>query len=33
MFSCTVQLTDEGFKHWEDVVSIVYAYVGMLRSQ
>jgi len=32
-FSCTVQLTEEGFKHWEDVITIVYAYIGMLRSQ
>jgi len=31
-FGCTVQLTEEGFKHWKDVVSIIYAYLGMLRS-
>jgi len=32
-FNCSIRLTDEGFKHWKDVVSIVYAYLGMLRSQ
>ena len=30
---CTVQLTPEGFAHWEAVAATVYAYIAMLRAQ